>query len=90
METLTHYPVLVFAVASVSLSLSCRPWTGCSTADACCLLVFPGMNDVINSQGYTQAAYWNRIPIATWYLMAATNRVTPWNAAIASRKNSPC
>ena len=27
-------------------------------------LVLAGMNDVINSQGYTQAAYWNRIPIA--------------------------
>jgi purine-cytosine permease-like protein len=29
------------------------------------------MNDVINSQGYTQAAYWNRIPTAAWCLMAA-------------------
>ena len=28
------------------------------------------MNDVINSQGYTQAAYWNRIPVAAWFLMA--------------------
>jgi len=28
------------------------------------------MNDVINSQGYTQAAYWNRIPTAAWFLMA--------------------
>jgi len=30
-----------------------------------------GMNDVLNSQGYTQAAWWNRIPIAAWALMAA-------------------
>jgi hypothetical protein len=30
-----------------------------------------GMNDVLNSQGYTQAAWWNRIPIAAWSLMAA-------------------
>ena len=29
-----------------------------------------GMNDVINSQGYTQAAWWNRIPAAAWSLMA--------------------
>jgi hypothetical protein len=29
------------------------------------------MNDVLNSQGYTQAAWWNRIPIAAWCLMAA-------------------
>jgi hypothetical protein len=34
-------------------------------------LVLAGMNDVINSQGYTQAAYWNRIPKAAWYLLAA-------------------
>ncbi len=28
-----------------------------------------GMNDLLNSQGYTQAAWWNRIPIAAWGLM---------------------
>ncbi|WP_267225950.1 hypothetical protein [Dyella silvae] len=33
-------------------------------------LVVAGMNDVLNSQGYTQAAWWNRIPIAAWILMA--------------------
>jgi hypothetical protein len=34
-------------------------------------LVVSGMNDVLNSQGYTQAAFWNRIPVAAWSLMAA-------------------
>jgi hypothetical protein len=34
-------------------------------------LVLSGMNDVLNSQGYTQAAWWNRIPIPAWVLMAA-------------------
>jgi hypothetical protein len=34
-------------------------------------LAVSGMNDVLNSQGYTQAARWNRIPIAAWSLMAA-------------------
>ena len=34
-------------------------------------LAVSGMNDVLNSQGYTQAAYWNRIPTAAWVLMAA-------------------
>jgi hypothetical protein len=33
-------------------------------------LVASGMNDVLNSQGYTQAACWNRIPLAAWGLMA--------------------
>jgi len=28
------------------------------------------MNDVLNSQGYTQAAWWYRIPIQAWNLMA--------------------
>jgi hypothetical protein len=32
-------------------------------------LVVSGMNDVINSQGYTQAAWWNRIPVPAWALM---------------------
>jgi hypothetical protein len=34
-------------------------------------LVVSGMNDVLNSQGYTQAAWWNRIPTAAWGLMIA-------------------
>ncbi len=33
-------------------------------------LVVSGMNDVLNTQGYTQAAWWNRIPVAAWGLMA--------------------
>jgi hypothetical protein len=32
-------------------------------------LAVAGMNDVLNSQGYTQAAWWNRIPLAAWVLM---------------------
>jgi hypothetical protein len=33
-------------------------------------LAVAGMNDVLNSQGYTQAAWWNRIPLGAWTLMA--------------------
>jgi hypothetical protein len=32
-------------------------------------LAVAGMNDVLNSQGYAQAAWWNRIPHAAWGLM---------------------
>ena len=32
-------------------------------------LAVAGMNDVLNSQGYTQAAWWNRIPKSAWGLM---------------------
>jgi hypothetical protein len=33
------------------------------------VLAASGMNDVLNSQGYTQAAWWNRIPATAWGLM---------------------
>jgi hypothetical protein len=32
-------------------------------------LILAGMNEVIDSQGYAQAASWNRIPIAAWGLL---------------------
>ena len=34
-------------------------------------LAVSGMNDVLNAQGYTQAAWWNRIPLEAWFLLAA-------------------
>ena len=34
-------------------------------------LAVGGMNDVLNSQGYTMSAWRNRIPIAAWALMGA-------------------
>jgi len=34
-------------------------------------LAVAGMNDVLNSQGYTQAAWWNRIPTSAWALLIA-------------------
>jgi len=32
-------------------------------------LVVSAVNEVLNSQGYTQAAWWNRIPFTAWMLM---------------------
>jgi hypothetical protein len=32
-------------------------------------LAVSGMNDVLNAQGYAQAASWNRIPVAAWVLL---------------------
>jgi len=34
-------------------------------------LAVSGMNDVLNSEGYTQAAWWYRLPVAAWAFMAA-------------------
>jgi hypothetical protein len=42
-----------------------------TTQTALMILVVSGMNDVLNTQGYTQASWWNRIPIAAWALMWA-------------------
>ena len=33
-------------------------------------LAVASINDTLNSQGYTQAAWWNRIPIGAWAMMA--------------------
>jgi hypothetical protein len=47
-------------------------------------LAVAGMNDALNSQGYTQAAWWNRIPAAAWALMMvigiACNGLVGYNA----------
>jgi hypothetical protein len=37
--------------------------------DALRALAVASINDVINSQGYSQAAWWNRIPHGAWILM---------------------
>jgi len=37
--------------------------------NAVVMLVASGMNDVFNSASYTQAAWWNRVPIEAWVLM---------------------
>jgi len=62
---------------SISRPANCKLISGLPFADRrsaqptpVMLLVLAGMNDVINSQGYTQAAFWNRIPRAVWWLMA--------------------
>jgi hypothetical protein len=51
-----------------------RLWTAVSQSalaqpTALRTLAVAGMNDVLNSQGYTQAAWWNRIPTGAWCLM---------------------
>src|SRR5258708_20235630 len=51
-------------------------------------LVLSGMNDVINSQGYTQAAFWNRIPTAAWLLMAAIELCSTVLFGYRSRKGA--
>jgi len=44
-----------------------RPAAG--QGSAVLALAVSGMNDVLNSEGNTQAAWWNRVPTAAWALM---------------------
>lgn len=44
-----------------------------------------GMNDVLNSQGYTQAAWWNRIPEAAWGLMFLIAAFANWMLGYGAR-----
>jgi len=48
-------------------------------------LAVAGMNDVLNSQGYTQAAWWNRIPTAAWALMMAIAMCSTMLVGIGTR-----
>ena len=54
--------------------LQTEMWSTIQTAatdspSALMALVVSGMNDVLNGQGYTQASWWNRIPVSGWSLM---------------------
>lgn len=50
-------------------------WSSVTSAstmrDPVTALVLSGMNDVLNSQGYTEAAWRNRVPAAAWALLIA-------------------
>ena len=51
-------------------------------------LAAAGMNDVLNSQGYTQAAWWNRIPVTAWVLMLTiASSAICWSVTARGRRN---
>ena len=60
-----------------TVELQSRLWTAIVPAakvqrDAVFALVVSGMNDVLNSEGYSEAARRNRIPISAWILLLLT------------------
>ena len=62
------------AASSDSLKLQAQLWSsvvpvGIAQPTPVVALVISGMNDVLNSQGYSQAAQLNRIPTAAWALL---------------------
>jgi hypothetical protein len=61
-------------VNAQTAQLQTKMWSAVETPTAAqatpvAALILAGMNDVLNSQGYTQAAWWNRIPVAAWILL---------------------
>jgi hypothetical protein len=52
-------------------------------------LVVAGMNDVLNSEGYTQAAWWNRIPMGAWCLMFAIAMFCNYLVGFGAKKPQP-
>lgn len=51
-------------------------------------LTVSAINDVLNSQGYTQAAWWNRLPAAAWWLLIAIAMFCNLLIGYGSRKRS--
>ena len=49
-------------------------------------LTVSGMNDVLNSEGYAQAAWWNRIPVGAWCLMFAIALYSNYLLGFGSKK----
>jgi hypothetical protein len=49
-------------------------------------LAVAGMNDVLNSQGFTQAAWWNRIPAGAWAMMSGIALLSHMLVGYGARK----
>ena len=67
-------PALLDEINSRTAALQARLWAAvrgpaAEQQNPVIALTVAGMNDVLNSQGYTQAAFWNRIPGGAWLLM---------------------
>jgi hypothetical protein len=81
-------------IEALNAKLQAELWSAVHTpaieqAGPVAALAVAGMNDVLNSQGYTQAAWWNRIPTAAWILMAAIAICSNVLIGFKTRSNRP-
>jgi len=72
----TRDPQLLRQIDIITAQLQNQMWSvvqsrAVAQPTAVTALGVSGMNDVLNSQGYTQAAWWNRIPFEAWVLLTA-------------------
>ncbi len=70
----TGYSADLYAVDQITARLQNQLWAAVKPQAAAAptpvtALVVSGMNDALNSQGYTQFAWWNRIPTSAWWLL---------------------
>jgi hypothetical protein len=75
-ERIAYYasrdPRLLGETAARTAKLQSSLWSGATASaerDAVTALALSGMNDVLNRQGYTEAAWLNRVPVAAWILL---------------------
>jgi hypothetical protein len=79
-------------VDEASAALQERLWQAVQPAAAAAptpvtALAISGMNDVLNTQGYTQFAWWNRIPDAAWALMVMIALLSNGLVGYATRRS---
>jgi len=69
----THDAARLRQIDAQTARLQAELWSAVASASAqptaATALVVGGMNAVLDSQGFTQAAWWNRIPPGAWMLM---------------------
>jgi hypothetical protein len=63
------------------------PWAA-DQPNAVAALVLSGMNDVFNSEGYTEALWRNRVPVAAWILVIAIAVFSNFLVGFRSEANS--
>jgi len=87
----TRWPGRASEIAADTVRLQTELWSTLRPAIAAVPpplmgLLVSGMNDVINSQRSSQAAWLNRIPVAAWVLMVTISTGCCWLIAIRARQ----
>lgn len=89
----THSRSQLLAIDSRTGQLQTQLWLAVQAAAAkqpnpVVALAVASINDVLNSQGYTQAAWWNRLPSAAWWLLLALAMFCNLLVGYGSRRRS--
>jgi hypothetical protein len=88
----TRNPAGLEKIATETARLQAELWSAVSAPAVAqqtplLTLVVAGMNDVLNSQGYTQAAWLNRIPFSAWLLVVLIGACSTMLVGIGARRS---